>query len=67
MGKAGRAVLGLIAGYVIGATLGAAGIELLSSNSHDRSMEAAMTGAFVTGPIGAIFGVIAALFRRPRP
>ena len=67
MGKAGRAFLGLVTGCGIGAALGAIGIELFSSNSHDRSMEAAMTGAFVTGPIGAILGVIAALFRRPRP
>ena len=61
MGKAGRVFLGLIAGYVIGAALGAAGIELLSSNTHDKSMEAAMTAAFVTGPLGAFLGLIVAL------
>ena len=64
MGKVGRACLGLVAGYVIGAALGAAGIEFFSSNTHDKSVEMAMTAAFVAGPIGSAFGVIAALFWR---
>ncbi len=29
-------------------------VSLLSSNSHDRSLEAAMTGAFVLGPLAAV-------------
>ncbi len=52
-------LFGLIAGYLIGAGLGAAAIQLLSSNSHDKSMEMAMTSAFVTGPIGAAIGLVA--------
>jgi hypothetical protein len=59
-----RAILGLVAGYLVGASLGAAAIDLFSSNTHDKSMEAAMTGAFVTGPIGAILGLIIALVWR---
>jgi hypothetical protein len=59
-----RGLLGLIGGYVIGAAIGAVGIELFSSNTHDKSVEMAMTSAFVTGPIGAVLGVIAALFWR---
>jgi hypothetical protein len=26
----------------------------LSSNAHDRALEAAMTGAFVAGPLGSL-------------
>ena len=52
-------LFGLIAGHLIGAGLGAAAIQLLSSNSRDKSMEMAMTSAFVTGPIGAVIGLVA--------
>jgi hypothetical protein len=42
-------------------------ILALSSNVHDRSMEAAMTSVFVFGPIGALTGFIAGcIFGRPR-
>jgi len=34
-------------------------IDALSSNVHDRSVEAAMTSAFVFGPIGGLSGFIA--------
>lgn len=64
MSKLLRAILGLVAGYIIGAILGAVAIELVSSNTHDKSVEMAMTSAFVTGPIGAALGVIIALFWR---
>ena len=57
-------ILGLIAGYAVGVAAGAGLITLLSSNTHDKSVELAMTAAFVTGPIGAILGVIIALFRK---
>lgn len=36
-------------------------ISEFSSNRHDRALEAAMTGAFVLGPIGAVAGLIVAL------
>ena len=47
--------LGLL-GYVIGLFGGLGLVLLLSSNEHDRSMEAAMTGAFVVGPLFAVVG-----------
>lgn len=59
----GFCLTGLIAGYIVGALLGAGVIEMLSSNTHDKSVEAAMTGAFLTGPIGAALGAIAAWMR----
>jgi len=49
-----------IAAYVAGAALGGWLVSLLSSNTHDRSIEAAMTGAFVIGPLAAIIGFVAA-------
>ena len=67
MGKAARALLGLVTGYITGAALGAVAIELVSSNTHDKNVEMAMTSAFVAGPIGAVAGVVAALlWRRSR-
>ncbi len=50
--------LGLV-GYVVGLFGGLGLVSLLSSNQHDRSMEAAMTGAFVVGPLtGLLFAVV---------
>lgn len=40
----------LVAGYAVGAVAGGLAIANLSANTHDRSVEAAMSGAFVTGP-----------------
>jgi hypothetical protein len=42
-------LLGTIVGYLVGAFGGGFAITVLSSNQHDRSLEAAMTGAFVSG------------------
>ena len=50
-----------IGAYVAGGFLGGWLVSLLSSNTHDRSIEAAMTGAFVIGPIAAMIGFVAAL------
>ncbi len=60
------AILGLVGGYLAGVGIGAGLITLLSTNTHDKSLEMVMTAAFVTGPIGAIIGAIVALrwFRR---
>ncbi|HEY8548405.1 MAG TPA: hypothetical protein VIL35_00500 [Vicinamibacterales bacterium] len=55
-------------GYAAGAVLGYAGISVLSGNTHDRALEAAMTAAFVTGPAAAVVAVVIALAagrRRP--
>lgn len=58
---------GAAIGYVLGALVGGWLISSLSSNSHDRSLEAAMTGAFVTGPLVALVGgVIGFVTGRPR-
>lgn len=54
-------VLGLVGGYLAGVGIGAGLITLLSANTHDKSLEMAMTSAFVTGPIGAVIGAIVAL------
>ena len=54
-------VLGTLVGYALGA-LGGWGLVLaLSPNTHDRAVEAAMSGAFVFGPIAAVNGAVAAL------
>jgi hypothetical protein len=52
---------GLVAGYLVGAFGGGVLVDALSANTHDRAVEAAMTGAFLTGPLGAVIGLIAAL------
>ena len=44
-----------VAGYVL--------IDHLSSNVHDRAMEAAMTSAFVFGPLGAVVVFVIAFVR----
>ncbi len=42
-------------------------IENASSNAHDKSLEAAMTGAFVSGPLMAITAVVVVLiYQRSR-
>jgi len=56
--RAVRVLLGLIGGYLAGVGIGALLITLLSGNTHDKSVEMAMTAAFVTGPIGALIGAI---------
>lgn len=50
--------LGTIGGYVLGAVAGYLLVSR-SSNSHDGPVEAAMTGAFVSGPLGAVVGGVA--------
>lgn len=49
----------LVSGYVAGGLFGFAAIQAVSSNAHDRDVEAAMTGAFVSGPIVAVFALVA--------
>ena len=60
------ALLGAVGGYLVLALLGYALTNTLSSNTHDRTVEAAMTSAFVWGPLGGIAGFIACFRRRPR-
>jgi len=57
-------ILGGLLGYAVGGFGGGLAVSLLSSNTHDRSVEAAMTGAFVLGPLAAIAGVLVGARRR---
>jgi hypothetical protein len=47
-----------VGGYLLGALVGYLLIGTFSGNTHDRSVEAAMTGAFVVGPFGAVIGFV---------
>ena len=62
----GLAVLAATGGYLIGLLGGMFLIEAYSSNQHDKSVEAAMTGAFVSGPLMATVAVIVTLIFRSR-
>lgn len=59
-------VLALVVGYLAGAVGGWALVSVASPNLHDRELEAAMTGAFFTGPLGALLGLIAGIWRIAR-
>jgi hypothetical protein len=61
MGRFASATLGLLAGYVIGAAVGIGLVAAFSGNVHDKSLEMVMTGAFATGPVGAIIGLVLGL------
>jgi hypothetical protein len=50
-----------IVGYLIGFIGGMFAIQAFSSNTHDRGVEAAMTAAFVIGPLAAILALGATL------
>lgn len=62
----GLAVLAAIGGYLVGLFGGMLLIETFSSNQHDKSVEAAMIGAFVSGPLMAVVAVIVLLVFRSR-
>jgi hypothetical protein len=57
--RLGFGLLFALAGLVLAAIASYFLIMALSSNVHDRSVEAAMTSAFFFGPIGAVVGFIA--------
>ena len=61
-----RAIGYAVAGYVAGGVLGYVLITWLSPNQHDKDLEAAMTGAFVTGPLLAVVAAIVGLVRGGR-
>ena len=63
MRRLGFAFLFALVGYVLGAGLGYGLVTGLSGNRHDKELEAAMTGAFATGPLGAVIGAIAAFVK----
>ena len=56
-----------VIGYCVGTFGGMTLIEATSSNQHDRSLEAAMTGALVIGPLVAIAAFVAgAVWAKPK-
>jgi len=55
-----------IAGYVLGAVVGYVLVLAFSGNVHDPELEAAMTGAFVAGPLLALMGAAWGLLRGGR-
>jgi hypothetical protein len=53
------AILALVVGYGIGLFGGMWLVNTFSNNPRDRELEAAMTGAFVIGPIVAVLTAVA--------
>ncbi len=53
------AILALVVGYGIGLFGGIWLVNTFSNNPRDRELEAAMTGAFVIGPIVAVLTAVA--------
>jgi hypothetical protein len=62
MSTLARVALGLVLGYALGAALGFCAVHAFSGNIYDKDLEAVMTAAFATGPLGAALGVAAALW-----
>lgn len=61
-----RLGIGLLIGitaYLVAAVLGFLLVLLLSSNTHDRDLEAAMSGAFVFGPLAALIGFVVGVIK----
>ena len=52
-----------VLGFAVGAAGGGLLVDALSSNVHDRSVEAAMTGAFLLGPLAAVIGFVVGFAR----
>ncbi len=57
----GVALLAAIIGYIAGLVLGMLAVNAFSPNTFDKSVEAAMTGAFVCGPVMALAAAVAGL------
>jgi len=66
MQRFGLALVYAIGGYVLAAGIGYFVIQQFSSNVHDRDLEAAMTSAFVAGPIGALVAFVIGFVRNGR-
>ena len=62
----GGGIIWAIGGYLIGAVLTYFLINAFSSNQHDRSVESAMTAAFVGGPCLAVIAFIVGIVRSLR-
>jgi hypothetical protein len=59
--RLGLGLLFLVLGYPLGLLGGMGLVYLLSDNRHDKSVEAAMTGAFFGGPLAAVIGFLVGL------
>jgi hypothetical protein len=57
----GLSLLAAVVGYVVGLFGGMVLVNLMSSNTHDKSVEAVMTGAFFIGPLVAVLSFVATL------
>jgi len=66
MKRVGIVLLYAAGGYLCSAAVGYFLVDLLSSNTHDRSVEAAMTSAFVLGPLGAFIAIVVGIIRSRR-
>ena len=62
MQRIGVALLCAVAAYLIGAFGGGALVSVFSTN-QDKSVEAAMTGAFFFGPLAAVIGFVIGFMR----
>ena len=67
MKRFGIGLLWAIAAYAGAAFAGYWLIVWFSSNTHDRSLEAAMTAMFAFGPLGAVVGFILGFVCAGRP
>lgn len=63
MKRFATALLYAIVGYAAGAIAGYVLVQQFSPNVHDRSVEAAMTAAFVAGPLAAAIAFVVGLVR----
>lgn len=66
MRRLGIGLLFAAGGYLVAAVVGYVLIGQVSSNAHDRSVEAAMTSLFVFGPLGALLAFIVGFVRAGR-
>ncbi len=67
MKRFGIALVYAIGGYVVAAFARYFLIGEFSSNTHDRSVEAAMTSVFAWGPLGAAVAFIIGFVRHGAP
>jgi len=65
MGKRiGRGFLWALVGYFVGAFVAYVLTMGLSTNTHDKVLEAAMTAVFVAGPFFALLSFVGGVLRR---
>ena len=60
-----RGLFWAVSGYVLGAVGGGFVVYAITTNRHDRSMEAGMTGVFFLGPVVAVIAFLVGVVRKP--